>query len=306
MDNIKLFFLVVYRSLKSLIFNVYQLRKGQYKNDMILQIAHRLEKGLCIDSPKPLWGWEKARVLAQLLCDESIGSFEKNTANAVLHAYLQNKRKAGVEDQKKALQFEDEYPRLKQSDYYSDCGGSIHLRKEDLVCEMPPIEKLFKCRHSVRDFEESEVSMDKILKAINMANMCPSACNRQPTHVYIISNKIWNRYTNDPNQVYNANKHLLITANRRAFSIGEINDWIVSASIFTGYLTLSLTAMGIGSCVIKKGLLNDDAYIPLKKHCGILEEEKIIIEIAIGNYKNEFNVPVSNRKTVQQITTIIG
>lgn len=305
MRKIKMMLLLFHRSFISMIKNICHLSKGQNNGDYILQTAHRLEKGLCIANPKPMWGWEKARALALALSVESEDSFAQETGLAVLHAYLKGKGLSGDDDKKMLATFENEFSSILTQQYHSEYGGSITLHKDDLMCDVSKVEKLFNSRHSIRDFSDTEVPLEKIYKAIEMANRCPSACNRQPSHVWLISQAIWNAHTNDMNQVYNAKYHLLITASRHAFGLDEINDWVVSASIFAGYLSLSLTAMGIGSCVIKKGLLNDNAYKKLKDHCGISDDEKIILEIAIGNYKDTFNVPVSNRKTIKQLFTVV-
>lgn len=305
MRKIKTKYKVFFRAFKSLVANINHLYKGQTNGDRILQTAHRLEKGLCIATPKSLWGWDKAYILAKALSKESNNMFAKETGLAVLNAYLAQKELSSGEDKKKAASFKSEFADLLKNGICKECGGSITLRKADMECNVANVENVFKMRHSIRDFDNTEVSLEKIFKAVELANFCPSACNRQPTHVYVISQEIWNMFTNDMNQMYNAKQHLLITASRRAFTLDEINDWIVSASIFAGYLSLSLTAVGLGSCVIKKGLLDDKAYEALKRHCGISSDEKIILEIAVGNYKDTFNVPVSNRKKIEQLLTVI-
>ena len=42
-------------------------RGGQSEIYEIMQLAHRLEKGLINQNPKPMWGWEKAERLCVLL-----------------------------------------------------------------------------------------------------------------------------------------------------------------------------------------------------------------------------------------------
>lgn len=303
----KLTLLIIWRSLVSVFENIRYLYKGQNNSDYILQLSHRLEKGMCIANPKPMWGWDKANDLLLALQKESFNSFARETGVAVLLAYLNQKRLCGNQKDLDTLnKFEDQSKWLQSQDANIEKGGRVDIKSKELECDFDAVEKLFNIRHSVRDFDDSTVSIDKIYKAVELANRCPSACNRQPTHVYMISQEVWHRYTMDMNQAYNANQHLLITASRSAFKMDEINDWIVSASIFAGYLSLSLAAVGVGSCVIKKGLLSDKAYKKLNQYCGIPKEEKIILEIAIGNYKDTFSVPVSNRKTPQQILTIVN
>ena len=186
-------------------------------------------------------------------------------------------------------------------------GGAVELTK-DMVCSYQTefFEQLLKMRHSVRDFANTPVDRNLILRAIEMANQCPSACNRQPYHVYIVENKRWESFNNDGNQVYGADKHLLITAKILDYTFDEAYDWIVSASIFAGYLSLSLTSLGIGSCVIRKRLAEDSSIRNLKRKLKIPNGEKIVIEIAIGNYKENFKVAYSNRKKGTDISTYVG
>lgn len=305
MYRYKLLLLITLRKLSSVFWNIALLFKGQSRPSNILMVSHRLEKGLCISNPRPMWGWEKAEELATLLIKESGDLFSKETGLAVLHAYLDHKHEStNEEDAQRLKAFETRYNAILNQPYDAEKGGSISISKEDLVFE-GSIKKLFYSRHSIRDFESTEVPVEKIIKAIELANRCPSACNRQPSHIYVIPDEIWRKYTHDSNQVYNANKHLLVTADKTAYSLNEIDDWIVSASIFAAYLSLSLTAVGIGSCVIKKGLIDDKHYKRLKERCSIPKTEKIILEIAIGNYKDSFRVPVSNRKPTVDLFSII-
>ena len=43
------------------------VKKGQKEEFEILQIAHRIEKGLLQKNPKPRWGWEKIERLQYLM-----------------------------------------------------------------------------------------------------------------------------------------------------------------------------------------------------------------------------------------------
>ena len=305
MYRYKLLFIITYKKISALLNNVAILFKGQSRQGHILMISHRLEKGLCISNPRLLWGWEKAEELTALMAGEVDDSFAKETGLAVLHAFLSHKKTSNNEVEIRRLKrFELQHKGILNLDYDPTKGGTILLSKKELMCNIQ-IEELLKSRHSIRDFAETDVPVEKIVKAAELANYCPSACNRQPSHVYIIPDNLWRQFTNDPNQVYNANKHLLITARKSDFALSEIEDWVVSASIYAAYLTLCLTSEGIGSCVIKKGLIDDKHYQELKKYCSIPKDEKIILEIAVGNYKESFKVPVSNRKSVNDLITII-
>lgn len=70
--------------------------KGQMSEYEILQTAHRLEKGLLNSKPKPMWGWDKARRLGELI-KKNNGDFSTITGGSVLSAYLEHKRHSANE-----------------------------------------------------------------------------------------------------------------------------------------------------------------------------------------------------------------
>ena len=276
--------------------------KGQKEQYELLQIAHRLEKGLLIETPRPLWGWEKAERLGELIKCMDEGFF-KQTGLSVLNAYLDSKEKsANKEDRDKCYRFKNKYV----LDLYRDKGGTIVFKADTFSeTEIVTVEKLFNTRHSIRTFADDDVSERVLLKAIDLALRCPSACNRQPFHVYVIDKETKESIGN--NEGYSGNKFIFVTGDIRAYTIGEFNDWIVSPSIFVGYLTLALHLYGIESCVIRKDLVCDTEYNKkVKSVCHIPDEEKLILELAIGYVKTDNIVPFSNRHNASEITSFIN
>ena len=79
--------------------DIKQLSKGQKSNYNLLQLSHRLEKGLLITPPnvKPLWGWDKAYRIVELLRTNE-DNFSSMTAKAVLNAFLLAKNNSKFEE----------------------------------------------------------------------------------------------------------------------------------------------------------------------------------------------------------------
>ena len=252
--------------------------KGQKAEYEILQIAHRLEKGLTNEHPKSLWGWKKANRLAFLIKGCS-NHFVSATGTAVLLAYLGNKKQSqDLVERKKAESMEKSLCYTK----INDKGGVDNVLKECILfdqTEKKICERLFYSRHSVRDFANEEVKREDIEAAIQLAQRAPSACNRQPTGIYVLQE--------------NCKQSLFLTCDVQAFCVGEFNDWIVSTSIYAAYLSLSLHLYGIGSCIIRKPLYKKLEFLRAK--LMIPNNEKIIIELKIGYYKDTFKAAVSNR-----------
>lgn len=281
-----------------------QLKKGQKINYDLLQLSHRLEKGLTMSNPKPLWGWDKAYRMASLIKNNK-DDFSNRTASAVLSAYIVSKKHSdNPEDVHRAQDFTSATG-FSIIDYH-DLGGTQIIKSLGFNNnELDVIERLFITRHSAREFSKKSVSHDIIYKAVNMAQRCPSACNRQPYKCYVIDSDQRRKYL--PSYAdYDADKYLIITGDIRAFVNTELYDWIVSPVIFAAYLTLSLHALGVGSCVLKKQLVTETTYsVNFRKISGIDESEIIVLELAIGYYKENYIAPVSLRASAEDIVKFI-
>lgn len=288
---------------KHIIRSVSGIKEGQTTNFAILQTSHRLEKGLCIRNPRAGWGFDKADQLVDLIRRERLRQnpdvMAIDVGETVLAAYIAAKEKVpGESDKLNHLKDKVEAAGLKLSENVEH-GGALFLQKED-VLQDESVESLFLTRHSVRDFSDTPVDQAKLERAVTLALRAPSACNRQATQIYVISGD--DRIKAGSSNEYHADKYLIITGNMRAFSLSELNDWIVSSSVFCGYLSLALHAEGIGSCIFRKDIVQESKYNDnIKAMCHISDDEQIILEMAIGNYKDEFNVPVSCRRNASDI-----
>lgn len=265
-------------------------KKGQHPKYEILQLSHRLEKGLLNENPKPFWGWEKAERIAFLITINT-DEFSNHTGRGVLKAYIEAKKNNNnSEERDRADKFLEKYPEIVVEDA---SGGTFLIKRDDItINDKDAIKRLFNTRHSCRDYEDEIVSKDDIKAAIDLAIKCPSACNRQVTNCYVYQSKKL--------------QTIILTTSIRAYDEGEFNDWFVSPSIFAGYLSLSLHLYGIGSCVFRKQLYGHHPYNEdMRKKCNIPDDEMIILELRFGYYKGEFKAAVSNRHNSDDITKYI-
>jgi len=264
--------------------------KGQHPRYELLQLAHRLEKGLLIENPKPFWGWEKADLMASLL-ENNKDDFSNHTSWGVLKAYIDAKKNSvDSSERERAISFEKKHPEISNE---TTLGGIITLSRTDMTDnQKKTIEQFFYSRHSCRDYQCVLVSKDDINAAIALAMKCPSACNRQVTNCYVYQSKEL--------------QTIILTTSIRAYDVGEFNDWFVSPSIFAGYLSLTLHLYGIGSCIYRKQLYGHHEYNEqMRKKCSIPDDEMIMLELRFGYYKDEFKVPVSNRHNADDVTKYV-
>lgn len=280
------------------------LHKGQKPSYDLLQLSHRLEKGLLINNPKPMWGWDKAFRITELL--KEADEFSSTTANAVLSAYLNSKSTSVFqEDREKYVEF------MRLTGYHpvacENVGGTNIIDEPHFtLSEQEAIRRMFNTRHSCREFADKHISDKDIETAIQMALRCPSACNRQPFHVYVIDPAKLSKQLGRSRLQYEGDRTLIITGDIRAFTSGELLDWIVSPSIFAGYLTLSLHSLGIGSCVVRKDLVKHSSYNDtIRVITSMDESECVVLEMFVGYYKDKYKAPVSNRKAVRDVVKYV-
>ncbi len=282
----------------------YSYTNTQDQNYELLQLCHRIEKGMIIGSPRAGWGEEKAKRIIDIVeehadwCPEE--KYFLQTATGVLSSFVEYKRKSG--DYSETIKNIEKRLIAIHSDS-AKYGGTVSLDLDSSLMtkeEIKTVEKAILSRHSIRSFSPEHVSISDIKHAIDLANHCPSACNRQPFRVYVISSE--KRKEADSSGVFNADKYLIITGIINAFTADEFNDWIVSASIFAGYLCFCLHIYGIANCPIRMDLLERaPVYKKLRSICNIPDCEQIVLEIAIGRYNDHNIAPMSYRKNADNI-----
>ncbi|MBR4747953.1 MAG: nitroreductase family protein [Abditibacteriota bacterium] len=284
--------------------SIYKMSVSRQDNEYyLLQQAHRLEKGLLYTNPRKLWGRDKALKMAALLSGlVEHDKFYYRTAMSVLYKYIQAKKASAYpEDTLLAAEIEDIFAKknVPLTDY--GCGGVLSLTKNEVM--MTPysaIKDVLSTRHSIRSFSDEPVTKEEINEAVRLALRAPSACNRQAFRVYV-SDKSCAAICNKPFDIQ-GEKFLVITGIKTAYNNTELFDWIVSAGIFSGYLSLTLHSLGIGCSVLKKTLKMPQAEEKaIKAYLAIPENEQLCAEIAIGHYPESFSVPYSNRKEPEDV-----
>lgn len=283
------------------------INRGINPEAKIFQISHRLERGICLcrsGSEKKSWGFNKANELVDLLIKQKAinNNDSVKIGIAALSVYIKEKEKCVNEDEMRNL--------LALKNKISNSGitlaldeqfaGVRKLTKKDLLHGVDNFENLFFSRHSIREFSDKPVDKKLLEKAIELAWTSPSSCNRQATEIYVLDGKNKEIAVRENNM--NADKFLIICGKMDYFPLEEINDWIVSTSIFCGYLSLALHSVGIAHCLIRKSIIYESSYNKeLKKVLRIPDNQKIILEVAIGNYKDDFVVPVSKRRSIKEV-----
>lgn len=283
----------------------------------IIRYTHSIEKGLSISNPRPEFGTKKITDLLNLI-DRYLRYSNVNLepvfmADNALEAYFQWSQSIGCREEK-VLSLEKSFKSVQERipAHKNSYGGIIRVKREDLVCDDADreiVERVINNRHSVREFSGEPINMNDLKSAVSLAHRCPSACNRQGIRLHVLDKKQqnlldgWLEGTGGFNN--EIDKFLMVTGVRSAYHDNEVDQYIVSASIFAGYLSLTLHLYGMGACIIQRPVHWTEEWERIVKKCSIPEDEQIVCMIGVGNLKEEFNVPVSNRINIDEIMHIM-
>ena len=268
-----------------------------------------MEKGLSLSNPRRGFGQTKIDALFSML-DEyiSLGFDTSNipfqNAILVLNEYVRIQKSMDYQNPEMEVKLE-KYQKYLEEGFESGINtGTWNEVEQTLQNSFPDF---FCNRHSMRQFSDREIDIRDIEKAVKVAQKAPTACNRQASRVYYYDDNETNRklgelIAGNTGFADEVQKYLVITADMSSFYDSfERNQIYVEGGIFAMALIEALHYYGIASCALQNGEFYK-RNLKFKKICGnIPANEKIILFIAIGYYKNEFNYAVSKRKDLNKV-----
>ncbi len=279
----------------------------------ILRQTHVIEKGMSLSHPREKFGVQKAIELLDFI-DEFMrlgykieDSIPVINALGVLKAYLTYHKERGFNPESVLNRFQKYSKYLHHDEQY----GVVQTDKITLQKEAAgSFRQFFMSRHSVRQFSDKPIIESDIRKAVELAMKAPSACNRQSCKVYYYREKSVNKElgeliagnTGFEDEVQN---YIVVTSDMSAFyDPFERNQVYVDGGIFTMALVEALHYYGIASCILQNGEYKERNK-KFKSICkNIPENEKIILFIAIGYYKDTFTYAVSHRKNLDEVLIV--
>lgn len=194
----------------------------------------------------------------------------------------------------------------------SQIGGTLTINAVDYFNEkFSSFESFSNSRHSIRHFNGEIIDIEKIEKSISIARNAPSVCNRQSIEVYLINNKELAQDILKVQSGMNATSEkvqqiIIITSEVGSFiSPVERNQMFVDGGIFLQNLLYALHFNGIAACALNwsKPFFYE---FNVRKYFKIGHQKRIISAIAIGYPTDNFKVPFSSRKNVNEILHVIN
>ena len=283
------------------------MEKMQYA---ILRENHVIEKGMSMRNPRKGFGQEKVKNLLEhleryeTLFGKTNKSFLQYPLSTIL-SYIDYTEKQGVNIDDIKARFSKLEKNVQPIDL-SIHAGVKKVTKEEIQSKCnADFESLLYSRHSIRYFSSASPGKSQILKALELAQRTPSACNRQgwKTHVFEGEKSIelmkWQGGCRGfEDELKNS---ILVTANLKAFLYYEVHQAYIDGGLYAMNLINALHSLGLGCIPLSCGF--ESWKLQKLKDFGIPENEVPIVIIAFGNLANEFNVAISTRKPIDVTNT---
>jgi nitroreductase len=188
----------------------------------------------------------------------------------------------------------------------SSGGTEEESRKNILAAVNIDYARFFQARHSIRAFSGESVERSLIEKAGQIAQNAPSVCNRQPWKLYCVEQRemieqLLVMHGGARGFEGETDKLLVVSVDMRAFHYsGERNECWIDGGIYTMSLLNALHSVGLGACCLN-WCVERGRDRRLRDLLEISPSEVIIVVVAVGNLCEKFKVPVSPRKTMEQV-----
>ena len=289
---------------------IFSVAKGRIKflqNELnmntLVRNTHRLEKGLTMRNRKKEFGLNYINdTVESFLFNYKIN----NNDNQVIWSYQVLTKYFEVVKSEKLNTIKKKFKSLELKEYSQKMLPYKRKENQNVNISYDEFFQLSKVRKSVRWFSNKKVEIEKIVKAIDVAKLSPSACNRQPYEFQIISNK---QKINEIGSIpmgtsgYYQNIPVLIAV------IGKLSSYFherdrhliyIDGGLACMTLMLSLETLGLSSCPINWPDV-DRLERKMKSKLNLENDDRPIMFIAVGYADPDGGIPFSQKKSSQEL-----
>lgn len=279
----------------------------QLTSELLFQY-HKLEKGLVMPGPKRFFGEEPAKAVLNLLAiwhNKHMSTSDPIYLGALetLHAYQNRLLSESLDKDDKIVSavgsFLQSYPI--RTEVLTTPHPLINAGvQEDINLQF--FTQLANARRSVRSFRTQVVPQDKLVQAVELAQLSPSACNRQPCRVYLVRDEARKKALL---ALQNGNRgfgHLIpvlavITSDSGAFlNASERHEPYLDGGLFSMSFMYALTSQGLATCCLN-WCASPGQDKQLRKLLPLTDSEQVLMFMAIGYPEPNTSVPRSPRKS---------
>jgi nitroreductase len=283
----------------------------QLTSELLFQF-HKIEKGLVMPGPRRFFGQEPARAVINLLNTWDLKGLPLGDpvylgALETLHAYKERLQSESLDKDDKILSYVQSF--LINHPTRTRLLATPHQlvsMNSDIASNPHRFDELVSIRRSVRSFTSMEVPREIIKHAVVLAQLSPSACNRQPCRVYLITDDIKKNALLALQNGNNGFGHSIpalavITSDSAAFfDASERHEPYVDGGLFSMTLMYALSAQGLATCCLN-WCVSPDKNVALRNILPLADSEVVIMLMAIGYPEPNVLVPRSPRKSTDNV-----
>ncbi|WP_083228145.1 nitroreductase family protein [Veronia pacifica] len=275
--------------------------EGVHSLGLIIRLYHTIEKGLSVKERRYEFSMDHIELLQKKMMtycgDKNEPHFLSAFKTLGIYFSIHEKIECSKRFNAQARIFEN----LKKKYGKTEIGGGTKsVKKVEYPNRIETIE-ILKKRHSIRDYD-GEFLIDKqdIIRVIDLAKLCPSACNRHAIKIFYSLDKHKNseilKYQNGSRTFRDNVPGLLIVASDLRYQEGveERNLGYIEGGIWLMSLVNSLYLNGFGSCVLN-WCVSPSHDQDFKTAFGIPEYYQISALISFGKQTEDQKVPYSIR-----------
>lgn len=281
----------------------------------IIASYHVLEKGITMPNSKLIFGQDNARQLLGFL-DLYV---KKGYATDRLHfqsAIIILKEYVHYHEGRDEFSKDIIEKTLSLSRYVSPENNAVtgltkvSTKQELLSKQYKDFAEFSASRLSIRNFSDVPVDLDVLNKAIDLSRHAPSACNRQPSRIYIVSDADMKKQLTALQQGnrgfgHLVDKFIVCTSELGVFDgFHERNEPFFNSGLYVMNLTYALSYYGIGSILLNWAVFADRDKA-LRKLLNIPSSEVITVIIGIGNYPDSLKLASSPRNPIKDFTHFV-
>lgn len=265
-------------------------------------LGHVVEKGLAMPDMRLGFGGERVRELLAKLDAYASAHGQRDLPYimgvTVLKTYAQVHRERGFALDADILAAIDALP---DADAPAVCAKAEYTREEFFSAKDAAFPELAHARKSVRHYDPGKpIAVERIVRAIELAATAPSACDRQPARVHIITGKeqiaaCLALQNGNRGFGHLCDKLLIVCGDLRTiYDAHEFLDLNTNVGIFVMNLSYALYHGEIGHCILN-WYAQPELDRKLRAAAGIPEHENVVCLIACGEVPEKFRIAVSPR-----------
>lgn len=268
---------------------------------LIRRNIHRLEKGLIMRPRRAVFAidyiGETVEMYSKAALQGTLCSAEFKWATDVLTHYF-----SVVQDNVLIAKARALFLRTQQSPTVATSVPYLHQTLPPPSVSFEDLSSLFLRRRSVRWYQQKPVELELIRKAVNIATLAPSACNRQPYRFDLLSQpsdaaEIASCAMGTTGFADNIPCLIVVVGDLSCYPAERDRHVVyIDASLAAMQLMLALETLGLSTCPINWPDIEMREAL-LQRKLGLAYHERPVMLMAVGYAAAEGGVPFSQKKT---------